>query len=93
MSAAPSLHQAARPRFPGRAAALMFVGLAFKVSAAPFQIWAPDVYQGAPAPVAAFMSAGPKAAAFAIFLRIFMTAFEPIGNAGSRWSGPARWRR
>jgi NADH-quinone oxidoreductase subunit N len=65
--------------FVGVAAALMFVGLGFKVSAAPFQIWAPDVYQGAPTPVAAFLSAGPKAAAFAIFLRIFMTAFEPIG--------------
>jgi NADH-quinone oxidoreductase subunit N len=63
----------------GVSAALMFVGLAFKVSAAPFQIWAPDVYQGAPAPVSAFLSAGPKAAAFAVFLRIFMTAFEPIG--------------
>ena len=63
----------------GFSAALMFVGLGFKVSAAPFQIWAPDVYQGAPAPVTAFMSAGPKAAAFAVFLRIFMTAFEPVG--------------
>src|SRR5271157_6164685 len=50
----------------GLAAALMFVGLGFKVSAAPFQIWAPDVYQGAPTPVAAFLSAGPKAAAFAV---------------------------
>ncbi len=67
------------PVFVGLAAALMFVGLGFKVSAAPFQIWAPDVYQGAPTPVTAFLSAGPKAAAFAIFLRIFMTAFEPIG--------------
>jgi NADH-quinone oxidoreductase subunit N len=64
------------------AAALMFVGLAFKVSAAPFQIWAPDVYQGAPTPVSAFLSAGPKAAAFCVFLRIFYTAFEPIG---ARW--------
>jgi NADH-quinone oxidoreductase subunit N len=68
------------PVFIGVAAALMFVGLGFKVSASPFQIWAPDVYQGAPTPVTAFLSAGPKAAAFAIFLRIFMTAFEPIGN-------------
>src|SRR5450432_1635687 len=66
--------------FIGVAAALMFVGLAFKVSAAPFQIWAPDVYQGAPTPISAFLSAGPKAAAFAVFLRIFMTALEPIGN-------------
>ena len=64
----------------GTSAALMFVGFAFKVSAAPFQVWAPDVYQGAPAPVAAFLSAGPKAAAFAIFLRVFMTAFESIAD-------------
>ncbi len=64
----------------GAAVALMFVGLAFKVSGAPFQIWAPDVYQGAPTPVTAFMSAGPKAAAFAVFLRIFMTAFETVGT-------------
>jgi NADH-quinone oxidoreductase subunit N len=69
------------------AAALMFVGFAFKVSAAPFQIWAPDVYQGAPAPVTLFMSAGPKAAAFAVFLRVFMTAFHPIA---SRWE-PFVW--
>lgn len=66
----------------GFAAALMAVGFAFKVSAAPFQAWAPDVYQGAPAPVSAFLSVGPKAAAFAVFLRVFRTAFEPIGD---RW--------
>src|SRR6202171_6405981 len=71
----------------GTAAALMFVGFAFKVSAAPFHVWAPDVYQGAPAPVTLFMSAGPKAAAFAIFLRVFMTAFDPIS---SRWE-PFVW--
>jgi len=69
------------------AAALMFVGFAFKVSAAPFQIWAPDVYQGSPAPVTLFMSAGPKAAAFAVFLRVFMTAFHPIA---ARWE-PFVW--
>jgi NADH-quinone oxidoreductase subunit N len=57
------------------------------VSVAPFQVWAPDVYQGAPTPVTAFMSAGPKAAAFAVFLRVFMTAFEPIG---ARWE-PIVW--
>ena len=66
--------------FLGLSAALMFVGLGFKVSAAPFQVWAPDVYQGAPTPVSAFLSAGPKAAAFAVFLRIFLTAFGPIGS-------------
>jgi NADH-quinone oxidoreductase subunit N len=62
------------------AAALMFVGLAFKVSGAPFQIWTPDVYQGAPAPVSAFLATGPKAAAFAIFFRIFLTAFQQIAS-------------
>ena len=56
----------------GTAAALMFVGLGFKVSAVPFQVWAPDVYQGAPAPVSAFLSVGPKAAAFAILIRVFL---------------------
>jgi NADH-quinone oxidoreductase subunit N len=55
---------------------LMFVGLAFKLSIVPFQIWAPDVYQGAPAPVTAFMSVGPKAAAFAILLRVFLGSFS-----------------
>lgn len=72
----------------GTAAALMFVGFAFKVSAAPFQIWAPDVYQGAPAPVTLFMSAGPKAVAFAVFFRVFMTAFAPITN---RWEPFVWW--
>jgi NADH-quinone oxidoreductase subunit N len=71
----------------GTAAALMLVGFAFKVSAAPFQVWAPDVYQGAPAPVSAFLSAGPKAAAFAIFLRVYMTSFSGIGD---RWK-PVLW--
>jgi NADH-quinone oxidoreductase subunit N len=64
------------------AAALIFVGLGFKVSIAPFQMWAPDVYQGAAAPVSAFMSAGPKAAAFAVFFRVFMTSFRPLSD---RW--------
>ena len=66
----------------GLAMALLFVGFAFKVSVAPFQIWAPDVYQGAAAPVTAFMSTGPKAAAFAIFFRVFMTSFRPFSD---RW--------
>jgi NADH-quinone oxidoreductase subunit N len=62
----------------GVALGLVFVGLLFKVSAVPFQSWAPDVYQGAPAPVTGFMSTGPKAAAFAALLRITMWAFEPV---------------
>jgi NADH-quinone oxidoreductase subunit N len=51
--------------------ALILIGLGFKVAAAPFQIWTPDVYEGAPTPVTALFSAGPKAAAFALLLRIF----------------------
>jgi NADH-quinone oxidoreductase subunit N len=52
------------------AVALMFVGLGFKVAAAPFHIWTPDVYEGAPAPIVGLMSTAPKAAAFAVLLRI-----------------------
>ena len=52
---------------------LILVGLGFKVAAAPFQVWTPDVYEGAPTPVSALFSAGPKAATFALLLRIFAT--------------------
>jgi NADH-quinone oxidoreductase subunit N len=51
--------------------ALILIGLGFKVAAAPFQVWTPDVYEGAPTPVTALFSAGPKAATFALLLRIF----------------------
>ena len=54
---------------------LMFVGFGFKVATAPFHVWTPDVYEGAPTPVTAFMSVGPKAAGFAIFFRVFLVAF------------------
>ena len=52
------------------AVGLMFVGLGFKVGSAPFHVWTPDVYEGSPAPVVALMSTGPKAAAFAVLLRV-----------------------
>ena len=55
--------------------ALIITGMAFKASAAPFHMWTPDVYEGAPTPVTAFMSAATKAAAFAVLLRILTTAF------------------
>ncbi len=58
--------------------ALMIVGLAFKVGAAPFHSWTPDVYQGAPTPVVAFMASGVKAAGFAGLLRILSVAFQPV---------------
>src|SRR5438445_8652856 len=57
--------------------ALMFVGLGFKVAAAPFHIWTPDVYEGAPSPVVGFMSTAPKAAVFAVLLRIMFQTQAP----------------
>ena len=61
---------------------LVAIGLAFKVSAAPFHMWTPDVYQGAPTPVAAFFSVGPKAAAFSVILAAFVVAFP---GAAVQW--------
>jgi NADH-quinone oxidoreductase subunit N len=57
---------------------LLTVGFAFKVSAIPFQMWTPDVYEGAPAPVTAFMSVGTKAAALVAFARVFAVVLEPV---------------
>ena len=60
---------------------LIITGFAFKVSAVPFHMWTPDAYEGAPPAVTAFMSTGVKAAAFAAFVRVFLSAFEPLrGN-------------
>jgi NADH-quinone oxidoreductase subunit N len=59
-------------------AALILVGLGFKVAAVPFHMWTPDVYQGAPTAVTAFMAAGAKIAGFAALLRVFATAFPSI---------------
>ena len=63
---------------------LLIVGFGFKVAIVPFHQWAPDVYEGAPTTIAAFISAGPKAAGFAAFLRIFM---EALPNLQVEWSG------
>jgi NADH-quinone oxidoreductase subunit N len=57
---------------------LLMVGFAFKISAVPFHMWTPDAYQGAPTIVTGFMSTAVKAAAFAAFLRVFLSAFDPI---------------
>ena len=56
--------------------ALLLVGLGFKVAAAPFHVWTPDVYQGAPTPVTAFMASASKAAAFAALIRVFTSGFD-----------------
>ncbi len=55
--------------------ALLLVGLGFKVAAAPFHVWVPDVYQGAPTPITGFMAAATKAAAFAALVRVFVSTF------------------
>jgi NADH-quinone oxidoreductase subunit N len=60
-------------------AALVLVGFGFKVAAVPFHMWTPDVYQGAPTPVTAFMAVGAKAAGFAALLRIFASALPSLG--------------
>ncbi|RNC68110.1 MAG: NADH-quinone oxidoreductase subunit N [Desulfuromonadales bacterium] len=62
---------------------LMAVGFSFKIAAAPFHMWTPDVYEGAPTPMTAFMSAGPKAAGFAAFMRVIIIAFPALK---SDWS-------
>jgi NADH-quinone oxidoreductase subunit N len=60
------------------ALAMLLVGFAFKISAVPFHMWTPDAYEGAPAIVTGFMSTAVKAAAFASFARVFLSAFEPL---------------
>jgi NADH-quinone oxidoreductase subunit N len=68
--------------------ALLAVGFAFKVAAVPFHMWTPDAYEGAPAPVTGFMAAGIKAAAFAGFIRVFLTAFPGLYDS---WDAMAIW--
>jgi NADH-quinone oxidoreductase subunit N len=65
--------------------AMLVVGFAFKAAIVPFHVWTPDVYEGAPTPITAFMAAGPKAAAFASFLRVFVLGFPLV--AGAQASG------
>jgi NADH-quinone oxidoreductase subunit N len=77
------LGASATPRMAFLALAMMLVGLGFKVSAAPFHLWTPDVYQGAPAPVVGLMSTAPKAAAFAVLLRITFCGFPLMQQ---RWA-------
>ncbi|MFQ6003413.1 MAG: NADH-quinone oxidoreductase subunit N, partial [Candidatus Zixiibacteriota bacterium] len=57
---------------------LLLVGLGFKIASVPFHMWVPDVYEGAPTPITAFISAGPKAAGFAALLRVFLFSFVTI---------------
>lgn len=67
---------------------LLLVGFGFKVAAAPFHMWAPDVYEGAPTPITAYMAAAVKAAAFTAFLRLWQEAFAGLF---STWHSPVLW--
>ncbi|HEV2647402.1 MAG TPA: NADH-quinone oxidoreductase subunit NuoN [Acidobacteriaceae bacterium] len=80
---AAALGTTATPRMAFLALAMMLIGLGFKVSAAPFHLWTPDVYQGAPAPIVGLMSTAPKAAAFAVLLRLTFSGFPHMQH---RWS-------
>ncbi len=60
---------------------LVACGMLFKIASAPFHVWAPDVYEGAPTPISAFFAVGPKVAAWAIFARIFFSGFGPTADA------------
>ena len=64
-------------------ASLLIIGFGFKIACVPFHKWSPDVYEGSPTPVTAFMSVGPKAAAFAVFLRVFFVALPGLEQ---KWS-------
>lgn len=65
---------------------LILVGFGFKVSAVPFHFWAPDVYEGAPTPVAGFLSTASKAAGFAVLLRVLMTVFPDATGTQGYWT-------
>ena len=66
------------PRTLTLALVLMTVGFAFKIAAVPFHMWTPDVYEGAPTPLTAFMSVGPKVAGFAVIMRVYMTSLDTM---------------
>jgi NADH-quinone oxidoreductase subunit N len=67
------------------AAVMVTVGFGYKIAAVPFHMWSPDVYEGAPTPVTAFLSVGPKAAGFAVLVRFFYTVFASPEDAGGIW--------
>ena len=85
---------ASRPLAPGllMGLALLTTGAAFKIAAVPFHYWTPDAYQGSPTPVTGYLSVGPKVAAFALILRLFVEALGPLQgrlDAGRRHPGGA----
>ncbi len=85
------INEAQYPALLYAGAAMMLVGFGFKVATAPFHIWTPDVYEGAPTPVTAFMAAGPKAAGFASFMRVFVFGLPFVVSASSAGSLHQTW--
>ena len=81
------ISQAQYPALLFAGAAMMLVGFGFKIATAPFHIWTPDVYEGAPTPVTAFMAAGPKAAGFASFMRVFIFGLPFVVSASTASGG------
>ncbi len=74
----------ANPNFPALlliGGAMLIIGFGFKVATVPFHVWTPDVYEGAPTPVTAFMAVGSKSAAFASFVRVFVLGFPLVAGA------------
>lgn len=74
----------ANPNFPALllvGGAMLMIGFGFKAATVPFHVWTPDVYEGAPTPITGFMAAGPKAAAFASFIRVFVLGFPFVAGA------------
>ena len=80
------------PLSPGLAMGLAFMttGVAFKIAAVPFHYWTPDAYQGSPTPVTGYLSVGPKIGAFALILRLFVGALDPLTTTGCRSSSSSR---
>src|SRR5467141_646556 len=77
------LNQSLYPPLLFAGAAMLLVGFGFKIATAPFHVWTPDVYEGAPTPVTAFMAAGPKAAGFASFIRVFVFGFPLVAASAN----------
>ncbi|MDH3493234.1 MAG: NADH-quinone oxidoreductase subunit N [Acidobacteriota bacterium] len=78
---ASSLDSASFPALLLVGGAMLLIGFGFKVAVVPFHVWTPDVYEGAPSPITGFMAAGPKAAAFASFLRVFVIGFPLVAGS------------
>jgi NADH-quinone oxidoreductase subunit N len=64
---------------------MLITGFGFKIAAVPFQMWVPDVYEGAPTPITAYLSVASKAAGFAVILRVFLSSFHANGSIGEGW--------